>query len=89
MIITCETSLADFKPWAGAVSTYNRIFNEGKAGEFESLIEELYPNGTDDTTINDILWFETDWIYESLGITDEEDEDEEDEDEEDEEEEEE
>ena len=33
----------------------------------------MYPEGIDETKLNDILWFEEDWIFESLGITDEED----------------
>ena len=41
------------------------------------LIEELHPDGLSETTLNDILWFESDWIFETLGITEEEEEDEE------------
>lgn len=77
MIITNETSFADFEPWAGAVDTYDRICNEGKEDEFESLIDELYPNGIDETTLNDLLWFDDEWIFDALDIEDEEDEDEE------------
>ena len=40
----------------------------------------------DETQLNDLLWFDDEWVYEMLGITDEEEEDEdEEEDEEDEE----
>lgn len=28
---------------------------------------DLYPDGTDETTINDIFWFEEDWIASILG----------------------
>ena len=76
MIITSETSFADFMPWGCAIYGYDRIFNEGKVREFESLIDELYPGGIDEPTLNDLLWFESDWVYESLGITDEEEEEE-------------
>ena len=48
-----------------------------KVDEFENLIEELYPNGIEETQLNDILWFESDWILESLGLSEEEEEDEE------------
>ena len=41
------------------------------------MIEELYPNGIDGTELNDLLWFESDWIYETLGISEEEEEEEE------------
>lgn len=76
MFVLYETSFDEFEPWADAVDTFNRICDEGKADEFEDLIEELYPNGIDETALNDILRFESDWVYESLDITDE-DEDEE------------
>ena len=66
-----------YTPWAGAVSTYETIEEAGKLEEFESLIEELYPEGIEEVTLNDILWFESDWILESLGLSEEEEEDEE------------
>lgn len=82
MKITKEISLFHFTPWGGAVSTYNLIVEAGKGGEFESLIEDLYPEGISETELNDMLWFDSDWLLESLGIA-EEDEDEDDEDEDD------
>ena len=62
-----------FTPWAGAVDTYNAIEEANKLEEFDSLIDELYPEGIEETKLNDILWFEPDFILESLGMeTDEE-----------------
>jgi len=69
-----NVTLQDFKAWSGAVDTKERILNEGKGEEFGSLIEELYPDGLEETALNDILWFEEDWLYESLGIKDDEEE---------------
>lgn len=77
MKIYREKTLADFEAWSGAIYTKDKIIEEGKEDEFEALIEELYPDGIDETGLNDLLWFEDNWIYETLGITDEEDEDEE------------
>lgn len=71
-----EESISSFEAWSGAKETQNRIIDENKEDEFDQLIEELYPDGLDETQLNDILWFEEDWIFESLGITDEEEEDE-------------
>lgn len=66
-------NLRNFDAWSGAVDTKETIINEGKARDFENLIEELYPDGLTDTSLNDLLWFEEDWIFEILGInTDEE-----------------
>lgn len=70
--------------YSGAKDTVERIEDEGKGNEFVSLIEELYPEGIDRTALNDILWFEEDWIFEMLGIKDDEDEEEEEESEDDE-----
>ena len=72
-----NTTLVNFDAWSGAVDTKERIINEGKADEFDNLIEELYPDGLSETQLNDILWFEEDWIFEMLGISDEEEDEEE------------
>lgn len=79
MKVTVETTLQNFAAWSGAVETKERILGEGKGSDFDFLIEELYPDGVTETQVNDILWFEEDWIFEMLGITDEEDEEDEEE----------
>ena len=61
-------TLVNFNAWSGAVETKETIINEGKAEQFDNLIEELYPDGLTDTQLNDLLWFEEDWIFEMLGI---------------------
>ena len=71
MKITTELSLESFEAWAGAVTTKKEIIRAGKADEFDGLIEELYPDGIDATELNDLLWFEVDWIYENLGMIEE------------------
>lgn len=60
-----------YTPWLGAISTYETIEKADKVEEFETLIEELYPNGIEETQLNDLLWFESDWILESLGLNEE------------------
>ncbi len=72
-------SLYNFESWSGAKDTQKTIIEKGKEEEFEDLINELYPDGLTDTLLNDILWFESDWIYETLGISEEEEEEEEEE----------
>ena len=71
MKIITETGLYRFQTWSGATATKERIINEGKEEEFEQLIEELYPDGLTDAELNDLLWFEDKWIYETLGIEEE------------------
>jgi hypothetical protein len=75
MIVTNNNlTLRDFKAWSGAKDTQETILNEGKGEEFDSLIDELYPDGIEETQLNDLLWFEEDWLYEMLGIAEEEEE---------------
>ena len=74
MIICNEISLSEFNAWSGAISTLERIREEGLCDELEAIIEELYPDGIDETTLNDILWFDSDTVFEWLGISEEEEE---------------
>ena len=72
MKITTETTLRGFNAWSGAVATKELIISLGLEEEFEMLIDELYPDGLTDTELNDLLWFDSDWILEALGIKEEE-----------------
>ncbi len=72
MKITTETTLRNFDAWSGAVETKDAIIEAGKDEEFDAMIEELYPNGLTETELNDLLWFEEEWIFETLGISTEE-----------------
>ena len=78
MLIIEEKGLLDFNAWSGAVETKERIIEAGLEEEFEILIDDCYPEGISSTQLNDILWFDSEWVYKTLGMTDE-DEDEEDE----------
>lgn len=86
MKIYTEQSLADFKFWSGAETTAQRIWEEqGREGfdQLEAILEDLYPDGIDETDLNDLLWFDAETVYEWLGIGDKEEEDDEGEDEDD------
>ena len=72
MIIKTEKNLRNFEAWSGAIETKKIILDAGLEEEFEILIDELYPEGLTDTELNDILWFDPDWILEALGIKEEE-----------------
>ena len=75
MKIYKEESLSNFEWWSGAVATAERIWKErGREGwdELEAILEDDYPDGIDETGLNDLLWFEPDTVYEWLGIDDEE-----------------
>ena len=74
MKIISELSIVDFSAWSGAEETKKTIIENDKVEEFDSFIEELYPDGLTETQLNDILRFEEDWIFENLGISEEEEE---------------
>ena len=68
MKITSEMSLKNFKAWSGAKDTLNKLIELDKCDELEFILDDLYPNGLTETELNDILWFDDEWIYETLGI---------------------
>lgn len=68
MKLFSETRLLDFQAWSGAVDTKNTIIDNDKMEEFEALIDEIYPDGLSETQLNDILWFDEEWIFEAIGI---------------------
>ena len=71
MKIKMEMSLENFEAWAGAVNTKKKIIGAGKAEEFNELIEACYPDGISATELNDILWYNTDGLYEILNMAEE------------------
>ena len=85
MKIYTEMSLRNFEPWSGGEITYDRIYNAGMLDELESYLESEYPDGMDETELNDLFRFDEDWLFSILGIDDDEDDDDDDEDDDDEE----
>lgn len=63
-----DATLDNFEAWSGAKDTKEIILENNKGDQFEALIEDLYPEGLSETQLNDILWFDQDWIFEQLGI---------------------
>lgn len=69
MLIHTETSLRDFQFWAGGADRANCLTSE-QLDLVEEVLEEIYPNGIDETELNDLLWFDEDIIAEWLGYAD-------------------
>ena len=65
MEITKELQLSTFNFWSGAK---NHSFTYSELNEIENSLEELYPEGTSETTINDLFWFEEEFICECIGL---------------------
>lgn len=60
--------------WSGAVDTIDTIMRFEKEDELMDLLEEVFCDHIpSETEVNDLLWFEDKWIFESLGIEIEED----------------
>ena len=56
----------DFDFWSGAGDTVNYLTDDEVEQIFE-MLEEIYPEGMDETTVNDFFWFEDETIAEWLG----------------------
>jgi hypothetical protein len=67
MIIKTEQSLTNFKFWAGAEDNASRL-TYTELEELDSLLEELYPEGIEETGLNDLMWFKFDSVCELLGL---------------------
>ena len=81
--VTSELDFNDLMSqcWSGAVDTLNRIYDNNMEDAFMDLLNKIFETPTM-TDINDYLWFQSDDIFEYLGISeDDEDEDEDDEEE--------
>ena len=72
MTITYELDLNSFQAWSGAKDTLDRIQREGKCSLLEQILEDTYPDGMTETELNDLSWFDSESVYEWLGIRSEE-----------------
>lgn len=56
--------------WSGAVDTITDIQNANKENEFMDFLEMVFCDDVPtDTNVNDFIWFERDYIYENIGLT--------------------
>ena len=66
MKILSETNLRDFEFLAGAIDRVKYISRE-QLDTIEERLNDIYPDGIDDATLNDLFWFDEDAIAELLG----------------------
>ena len=66
MRIQTEMRLCHFEFWAGAEDNAKHLSWE-QLDTIEEILSEVYPDGIDETTLNDLFWFEPDVIAEWLG----------------------
>ena len=68
MKVYTETSLRDFEFWSGGAETAKYLTDE-ELDTIESILEDIHPDGMDECDINDLFWFDDDWIAEMLGYS--------------------
>lgn len=73
MKIYSEKSLRNFEFWNGAKENAKE-FTDEQLDQIETILEDMYPDGMDETQINDLFWFEPETLREWLGIEEEEEE---------------
>lgn len=65
MKIIAEINLTSFSFWSGAAS---HEFTYTELQELGSVIEDLYHEGVTGTQINDLFWFEEEFLCNSIGV---------------------
>ena len=76
-LVVDDIDIEEFEPWGQAVETKDTIIDNDKSEEFNNLITDLYPEGIGSTQLNDLLAYDREWVYESLGIEEDDEEEEE------------
>ena len=57
--------------WSGAVDTLETIMEHSKEDELMDLMEEVFQETPTETEVNDFLWFDTEYIFDVLGLEEE------------------
>lgn len=57
-----------FKPWGGAKDIWELLVKKEKLDDLSKALENMYPDGMKASDLNDLLWFEKDWVFEKMGI---------------------
>lgn len=67
MEIIIEKELYKFEFWAGAKDSRNR-FSMEEMDQLEQMIDDCFEGAVNETTINDLFWFEPETLCEWLGL---------------------
>lgn len=71
MKIYREESLESFEFWSEAKKIVDRLTSE-ELEDLEPIIEDIYPDGIDETELNDLFWFDTEEVLSWIGLTEDE-----------------
>jgi hypothetical protein len=75
MRVYSEMSLTSFQFWSGAKSNAEKLTYE-ELEQVDYMLEDIYSEGMQDTTINDLFWFDFSIVCEWLGYVYDEENDE-------------
>ena len=65
MRVYSEINLRNFEFWSGAT---NHSFTYEELEEIEYQLEDIYPDGMEETQINDLFWFDEEFLCEIIGL---------------------
>lgn len=68
MKLYTEKDLRDFEFWSGAKDRA-KYLTEDELNTIENELEAIYPDGLSETELNDLFWFEFDFICNLIGTT--------------------
>lgn len=63
-----EKSLSEFEFWSGGKRA--EILTDEQFNTIEKVLTDIYPDGIENSQINDLFWFEPDTIAKWLGFDD-------------------
>jgi hypothetical protein len=66
MKIYKDESLSNFEFWSGAIDNAKKLTDK-EFNQIETTLDDLYPNGMDETQINDLFWFDFETVLEWIG----------------------
>lgn len=66
MVLICERHLWCFEFWAGAKDFREQLTPE-ELDIIEEQLEDIYPEGMTETELNDIFWFDPEFVCDLLG----------------------
>lgn len=66
MRVYSEMSLTSFQFWAGAKDNAQRLTYD-ELEQIGYMLEDIYSEGIEDTTINDLFWFDFGCVVDWLG----------------------
>ena len=62
-----DINLSSFEFWSGAKDNANELTTE-QLEQIDEILSDAYPEGMDETSLNDLFWFDFDTVLEWIGL---------------------